>query len=211
MISKGKQFTDTHSGPVQQKKRHSCFRLITYCLQKSIELFLHPEVLRFSFTLADRSCLPAGIILQVIIPHGIIENCSQLAVHCFQISRRISFSILILIRQQLILPCTDICHRNFTENLLFKIRLDFQVNNISLRVHSVFSETDIHIFVINLQKISKFNIHTLALLLQEISFPFLSFTLGPESSFLFSFPISLPVFVIDLYFPVFSFFVNPHY
>ena len=63
----------------------------------------------------------------------------------------------------------------------------------------------------NLQKISKFNIHTLALLLQEISFPFLSFTLGPESSFLFSFPISLPVFVIDLYFPVFSFFVNPHY
>ena len=51
----------------------------------------------------------------------------------------------------------------------------------------------------------------LALLLQEISFPFLSFTLGPESSFLFSFPISLPVFVIDLYFPVFSFFVNPHY
>ena len=32
------------------------------------------------------------------------------------------------------------------------------------------------------------------------SFPFLSFTFGPESSFLFSFPISLPVFVIDLYF-----------
>ena len=62
----------------------------------------------------------------------------------------------------------------------------------------------------NLQKISKFNIHTLALLLQEISFPFLSFTLGPESSFLFSFSVSLPVFVIDLYFPVFSFFVNPH-
>ena len=56
-----KQFTDTHSGPVQQKKCHSCFWLITYCLQKSIELFLHPEVLRFSFTLADRSCLPTGI------------------------------------------------------------------------------------------------------------------------------------------------------
>lgn len=25
IISKGKQFTDTHSGPVQQKKCHSCF------------------------------------------------------------------------------------------------------------------------------------------------------------------------------------------
>ena len=170
----------------------------------------YPKVLRFSFALAYRSCLPAGIILQVIISDSIVEDCSQLTVDCFQIRLRIAFSILILIHQQLILPCTYICHRNLTKNLFLKIWSDLQVNDITLCIHGVFTKSDIHILIVDFQKVPEFDIYTLALLLKKVSLPLFCLAFGPESTFLFSLLVTLPVFIIDLYFPVLSFFVNTH-
>lgn len=85
-----------------------------------------------------------------------------------------------------------------------------QVNDVTLCIHGVFPKSYIHILIVDFQEVPEFDIHTLALLLKEVSLPLFYFTFGSESSFLFSLLVALPVFIIDLNFPVLSFFVNTH-
>ena len=55
-----------------------------------------------------RRQLNRGLIFQIVIPHSIIKNCTQLAVDRFQICLRI------ILLQQLVLPVSDICNCNLT-------------------------------------------------------------------------------------------------
>lgn len=96
------------------------------------------------------------------------------------------------------LPCTYICHRNLTKNLFLKIWSDLQVNDVTLCIHGVFTKSDIHILIVDFQKVPEFDIYTLALLLKKVSLPLFCLAFGPESTFLFSLLVTLPVFIIDL-------------
>lgn len=95
----------------------------------------------------------------LILYYSIVEDCSQLTVDCFQIRLRIAFSILILIHQQLILPCTYICHHNLTKNLFLKIRSDLQVNDNSKS--SAMSSTDKYIFLLRMKPFLSFFLRNL--------------------------------------------------
>lgn len=59
-------------------------------------------------------------------------------------------------------------YRDFTQNLLFKVRSDFKFDDISFCVHGMFPKSDIHIFIIDLQEVPKLDIYSLALLLKKV-------------------------------------------
>ena len=75
---------------------------------------------------------------------------------------------------------------------------DLQVNDVTLCIHGVFTKSDIHILIVDFQKVPEFDIYTLALLLKKVSLPLFCLAFGPESTFLFSLLVTLPVFIIDL-------------
>ena len=94
----------------------------------------------------------------MIISYCMIENCTELAVNGFKVSRGIHFPILSLIGKKLILPCNHIFWLNLCNLTLPEIRKYLGTDNMAFGLPCVFLYPFFLVGFINLKEAGKSHI-----------------------------------------------------
>ena len=187
------QLSFPDSAPVEHFKSVEGLRLVHHRLGKFQILFLGPEHHLSVFLLAHAACLLAGILPEVVVPHRMVKNGTELVVDGFEIHRRVGLAVFVLVVQHLVLPGDDLLGGDVAHFELTEVGQQLGADDVILGGPGVFLEPGFHVCRIEVHEALEGHIQIGGGFVELFPFPCLRLPLGLETPLLGLFALAVPV------------------
>ena len=156
-------------------------------------LVLCPEVHFTGFLLAHGAGLLAGVLLQLVVPDGVVEDGAELGVDGSQVNRGVGLPVFVLAVHQLVLPGDDLLRGDAAELQLSEVRQQLCPDDVLLVVPGIFLQAGFHVLGVVVDEAGEGHVHIRRDLVQLLALPGLGLPPGGKAALGGLLPFPLPV------------------
>lgn len=157
--------------PVQKLERVERQGLVHDGFRELQVLLLGPEHHLSSLGGAHAGSLRGGAAGEVVVAHSVVEYGAQLVVDGSQIRRGIGFAVLVLVRDQLVLPAHDVDRLDLVHAYLAEERDDLVGDDVLLGYPSVFPDSRFNLGGVHLDEVPEGHVHGPQMARPEVLLP----------------------------------------
>ena len=156
---KGQELAKAQAAPVEHLEGVVALRLVGHRIGEAQILLARPEEHLAALGRAHARGLRAGVALEAVVAHGMVEDGGELVVHRAQIGWRVGLAPLVAVRHEAVLPAHHVDGFYLVHAHVAEVRQHLALDHVALGVPGMLAQARAHVGLVDLVEGGKGGVH----------------------------------------------------